>query len=169
MGHCDVTIVSGWPMCRWRHNRLSAVNFEIIYRHPGEVKCGFTSVKGHESSKWLVHRIPWTLIVMATDHLLPKRLCVHSDSVRGRKWKINYRLKVSIFNEIIVMSLNDDYLEWVLCTSMFIRDFGSKRSQCHFAKHIKSWELHESVNFTIETKHILHPWPTMYLVAMFPF
>ena len=30
MGHCDVTIASSWPMCRWRHNRPSAVNFEII-------------------------------------------------------------------------------------------------------------------------------------------
>ena len=30
MGHCDVTIASGWPMCLWRHNRPSAVNFEII-------------------------------------------------------------------------------------------------------------------------------------------
>ena len=57
-------IASGWPMCRWRHNRPSAVNFEW-YRHPGAVKCGFTSVKakGKESCKWLVHRIPWTSIV----------------------------------------------------------------------------------------------------------
>ena len=30
MGHCDVTIASGWPMCRWRHNRPSVVNFEMI-------------------------------------------------------------------------------------------------------------------------------------------
>ena len=27
MDHCDVTIASGWPMCRWRHNRPSAVKF----------------------------------------------------------------------------------------------------------------------------------------------
>ena len=33
------------------------------YRHLGAVKCWFTSVKGQESCKWLVHRIPWTSIV----------------------------------------------------------------------------------------------------------
>ena len=37
MGHCDVTIASGWPKCRWRHNRPSAVNFEMILA-PGSGK-----------------------------------------------------------------------------------------------------------------------------------